>query len=240
MDLEELERVAHWLHAGNHASPLFGQLDTMRRIDVTGRPYAGLTVVIVLRDVEGDGPEVQARLAACEAAFEAAGDPVGQSYCAFLRGNQALLRGALVDAGHWWSRAHALTPDGGWLEASALAHLALVVYTEKGDLPAALDVIEEALALSRRRNDRRTEGVAAVYGAFLALSTGEFARAEAFLDLGDDVFRELPSDQRSEWALVAAAQGCWRRSGVRVTPPRSASPSRSAGARWPTSAGTRR
>jgi tetratricopeptide (TPR) repeat protein len=203
---DTLERLVHRLHGGMHPKPLLATADELRSIDTIGRPYATLAVALVLRERVGDVEEVEALVSACEAAFAAAGDGLGASYCAFLRGNQALVRGDLEAAGARWRAARLLAPESGWLEATAVAHLALVHYVERGDLIGADLLTEEAIALSRLRNDRRIEGVALVYGAFFAISGGHFARSDRLLDLADDVFAELPSDQRPERALVPAAR----------------------------------
>lgn len=199
--LEALDRVAHDLHGGRHPLPLVPIVDQLVRLDVSGRPYAALAVAIASRESGVDGPEVEALVESAESAFAASGDDVGSSFCAYLRGNQALVRGDLVAAGYFWRRSMALAPDVAWVEASALTHLALVVYEEEGDLRQASCLIEDALALSRRRNDRRTEAAALVYGAFLELSAGAFGRAEDLLDLAQDVFAELTDDQRPERLL---------------------------------------
>ena len=124
---------------------------------------------------------------------------------AFVRGSRALGRGDLDNAGAWWEQSREyLADDEGPLNEIALANLGLAEY-QGGDLQAAYSTTEQALALARRRRNRRGEGLALLYLAFFSLWSGEFSRAETLLATSRRVYGEIPDAfDRFEASLVDA------------------------------------
>jgi tetratricopeptide (TPR) repeat protein len=177
--------------------------------DLDGHAWASVLAAAALQaDSSGTDQRIDALLISAEDDFWREGDEQGLGYVAYVRGTRAVGHGNFVDAAAWWQQAREyLGDDGGPLSEIALAHLALAEY-HAGHLQDAFVTAEQALALARRRRNRRGEGLSLLYLAFFSLWSGEFSRAETLLTTSRRVYAEIPDPiDRSEAPLVEASLG---------------------------------
>jgi tetratricopeptide (TPR) repeat protein len=183
------------------------RLATLDMADLEGHAWASVLAASALQsDSSGTDPRIDALLISAEDDFWREGDEQGLGYVAYVRGTRAVGRGNFVDAAAWWRQAREyLGDDGGPVSEIALAHLALAEY-HHGHLQDALVTAEQALALARRRRNRRGEGLSLLYLAFFSLWSGEFARAETRLTTSRRVYGEIPDPlDRCDAPLVEAS-----------------------------------
>ncbi len=204
--VEELDRIAVPLLAGGRPERIAPLLRALDMADLETHAWASVLVAAALQaSTAGTDARIEGLLMSAEDEFWREGDEQGLGYVAFVRGSRALGRGNLDDAAEWWQQARDyLGEDDGPLNEIALANLGLAKY-QGGDLQAAYDTTEQALALARRRRNRRAEGLALLYLAFFSLWSGEFSRAETLLATSRRVYGEIPDAfDRFEASLVEA------------------------------------
>ena len=208
----ELDRIAVTLIGDGRPERLAPRIAGLDDDELDGHPWAAVVVAAALQaDTGGTDPRIDQFLMAADDAFWRDADERGLGYVAFVRGSRALGRGNLIDAAAWWHQAREyLGDEGGPLNELALAHLGLAEY-HYGHLGEALRVTEQALALARRRRNRRGEGLSLLYLAFFALWAGEFTRAETLFTTARTVYGEIPDPlERFESPLVEAGLAALR------------------------------
>lgn len=206
--LDALDRLApSYLGGGRPDLVLQPHIDKIVRIPFRGHPWSQLLVAAVLWDIRRDDPSIPRLVESASRAFTRRRDLGGLGYVAHVRGNFALGRGQLQDAAFWWEQArHVLGEDAPSSEMN-IAFLALGAY-QRGDLRAATKLAEEALALARLRGHRRGEGLALVFVAFFALTSGAFSRAESALALAEQAWSDLPAtEDATDLPLLHGARG---------------------------------
>ena len=176
-----------------------------RLIDFSDHPWAGLVAGVAMCAV--DRHLGRATLGTARGCFALRGDAEGEGYGCFLEGLEDIGEGQIEAATARWSRARALLGGEGPVEGLALAHLALGAYAE-GNLALAHLMASESLATSRARGDDRLGGIACMYLGFIDVHTGEFGHADAAVAEGLAALGRLEPDNRYEWPMLRAVQGC--------------------------------
>jgi tetratricopeptide (TPR) repeat protein len=237
--LRELDRLAAPMVESGRAKRVEPRLEGMGADELEGHAWAQVLAAAALQgDSDCSDPRIERFLMSAEDEFWREGDEPGLGFVAYVRGNGALIRGDLPDASGWWRQAREyLGEDGGPLNEIALAHLSLAEY-HSGRLRDAVATAEEALALARRRRNRRAEGLALLYLAFFSLWVGEFGRAETLLTTSRRIYTELKDPlERFELPLVdtglAALQAIrWHRTSAEAMFEAALQMSESLGTRW--------
>lgn len=176
-----------------------------RELDYSAHPWAGLVAGVALCVVDRHLGRATLR-AACER-FADDGDAEGEGYGCFLEGLEDVGEGHIDAATERWSRARELLGGEGPVEGLALAHLALGAYAD-GNLQLAHLMATESLATARERGDDRLVGIAGMYLGFIDVHTGEFGHADAVVAEGLAALGRLEPDNRYEWPMLRAVEGC--------------------------------
>ncbi len=177
----------------------------LRAVDYSAHPWAGLVAGVALCAI--DRPLGRATLRAARARFEARGDATGEGYGCFLEGLEDIGEGHIDSATERWTRSRALLGGDGPVEGMALAHLALGAYAE-GNLALAHLMATQSLGTARLQGDDRLVGIACMYLGFIDVHTGEYAHADAIVAEGLTALRRLEPDNRYEWPMLRAIEGC--------------------------------
>jgi len=204
--LQELEGQAIALLSGGRADIAVGpDLDELLRLDLRGRPWAELVVAGALVDRRDD--RADALLDSCQRGFSRSNDHQGIGYAEFVKGNWFLINRDLDKVAACYERSREYLGTDCPVNAARLAQIGLLAY-DRGELPQAIAITEEALASARLCNSRRYEGEACLYLAFFSLITGAFDRADSLLEVAEVVHRELEDPlERVELPLVLGARG---------------------------------
>lgn len=176
-----------------------------RTVDFSAHPWAGLVAGVALCAI--DRQLGRATLRAARERFEARGDATGEGYGCFLEGLEDIGEGHIDSATERWSRSRELLGGEGPVEGMALAHLALGAYAE-GNLALAHLMATQSLATARLQGDDRLVGIACMYLGFIDVHTGEFGHADAIVAEGLAALGRLEPDNRYEWPMLRAIEGC--------------------------------
>lgn len=175
----------------------------LRGLDFGEHPRAALPAGVAICTI--DRPLGRAILAGGREHLESAGDP-GVGLAWFLEGLEDLGEGKLEQASAWWRQALGSLDPGLPATRMILAHLALGAY-ERGELPEAITLAEEALWSAERAGDARTEALAALYLGFFHLYTGRFSNCDHLTDRADQAMLLVADEDRYELPLVDIERG---------------------------------
>lgn len=180
-DLVELDEQAYELIRGDGLEAVAPRLEELVGQDLRGRPRVRLLVALLLASEDPDDPRVDRAARSAWRGFQRSRDRDGMALAAFVLGRIADRRGDLEGAAAWWARSRAVSGGDAPVDEVGLVQSALRAL-EQSDLLTARRLGEEAIELSRSRENQVDEVRGIALLAMLATHEGDFEAAETLAE----------------------------------------------------------